>query len=235
MHAMRARHIEAILRQIYRGHATSSPAHQAELEGRLTASFRSSPGPGIVLGRKRTIARRFGVAAMVCGTALAASQLPVRYSIRVGERLTISVRRDEPVPQPNVLMPILQQAGSTVARVQTRREASGVVVVAQLWGETLAGGLARQVRAAYPAARVSVRPMQGGLRGTVLDKLRYELLDIASPQQIAQARAAVMKELATRGEKATVEISEGEIAARPQPRILVRVHGRRPGVTQERP
>lgn len=223
---MRARHIEAILRQIYRAHGAPSPAHQVELEARLTESFRRRHGPAVVLRRKRTMARRFALAAMVCGTAFAASQLPARYSVRVGERLTISVRPGEPVPQPDVLMPILQQAGSTVARVQTRQEASGVVVVAELWGEALARDLARQVRAAFPAAGVSVSPMQGSLRGTVLDKLRYELLAIAGPQQIAQARAAVLRELAARGEKATVEISEGKAAGRPQPRILVSVHGR---------
>lgn len=223
---MRARHIEAILRQIYRGHGTPSPAHQAELEARLSQSFRRRPGCAIALRRKPTMARRFAVGAMVCGTALAASQLPARYSVRVGERLTISVRPGEPLPQPDVLMPILKQAGSTVARVQTRQEASGAIIVAELWGETLAGDLARKVRAAFPAARVSVSPMQGGLRGTVLGKLRYELLHIAGPEQIAGARAAVLKELAARGEKATVEISGGETAGRPQPRILVRVHGK---------
>lgn len=166
------------------------------------------------------------VAAMVCGTALAASQLPARYSVKVGEQLTISVRPGDPLPQPDVLMPILRQAGSTVARVRTRQEASGAVMVAELWGGALAGDLAQQVRAAFPATHVSVSPMQGDLRGTVLDKLSYELLDIADPQQIAQARAAVLKELAARGEKATVDISDGEIAGRPQPRILVRVHGK---------
>lgn len=222
---MRARQIEATLRQIYRRHEDLSATHQAELEARLTECFTSGPRRGPVAYWKRRTARRIVMTAMVCGTALAGSQLPAQYSVKVGEQLTISVRAGDPLPQPDVLMPMLQQAGSTVARVHTRQRADGAVMVAEIWGNTLAGDLPDQVRAVFPSAHVAVRSMQGNLRGTVLDKLRYELLDLAGPRQVAQARAALLKELAARGENATVDISAGDLAGRRQPRILVRVHG----------
>ena len=223
---MRVPQIEATLRQIYRGHEELSAAHQAKLEARLTESFKARPQCGAVSSGSRRMARRIVMTAMVCGTALAASQLPAEYAVKVGEQLTISVQASDPLPQPDVLMPMLRQGGSTVARVQTRRQAGGVVMVAELWGKALAADLPDHVRAAFPSAQVNVRPIQGNLRGTVLDKLRYELLDLPGPQQVAQARAAVLKELAARGENATVDISAGDLAGRRQPRILVRVHGR---------
>lgn len=224
---MRARHLESILGQIYRPCRDVSVAHQAALATRLTAAFTGGPSSRAALPRKRTVPRWLVMTALVFGTALAAAQLPAEYSVRVGELLTISARSGNPAPSLAVLMPMLQQAGSTVARVRIRNVASGVVVVAELWGDTLAPALPEHLHAAFPSCRVSVSSLQGNLRGTVLDKLRYQLLDLADPQRRALARAALLKELARRGENASVDISSGNVAGRPQPRILVRVRGKK--------
>lgn len=152
----------------------------------------------------------------------------LRSSI-VGEVLMISVGHGDSVPQQEVLMPMLEQAGASQARVRIKHTAAGDVLVVQLWGEKLPDDLADRVRSTFPSAQVSERPLVGHLHGTLLDKLRYELLELSDPQKIEQLRANLVKELAAQGENGTVDISVSDVNGRPT-HILSHA-GEGPGVT----
>jgi len=225
---MKRSRIDSILQQIYRKPGPPSPAYQTELETRLTALYVENLPEREVQGllRKR-MARWYIGAALICGTAAAVSQVSVVYAVEVGKRLTISVAPGDVLPQPEVLMPMLEHAGSKAARVRTQQTAAGSVMVVELWGDKLPGDLSDEVRSVFPTARVSVTSLAGSLRGSLLDRIRYQLLGVSDPRKIEDARAALIKELAAKGEAATVEISTNEVAGRSQSRVLVRVPARR--------
>jgi hypothetical protein len=226
---MRTKHLDSVLRQIYGRCWTRSESHQERLEARLTAQYvklplyRNAAAPSW----RRAVIRASTLIPFVCAALLAAaSQVPSQYSLTVGELLIVTVRPGGPPPRRELMMALLERAGASEARVRVHHGTTGNLLVMQLWGERLPKDLAARVRAAFPAAQVSERPLTGNVHGSLLDKLGYELLALSDPSKIEQLRATMVKELAARGESGSVDISMTDIDGRRQPRVLVKVPGR---------
>jgi len=223
------------LTALYPPHRNPPPGQREALEQELLGKWRSRAADRA--GQPNRL-RRVALGGLLLAGTAAASQLPIDTLLTVGQHVSIRLQPGASLPPPDALSEAFasapEPAGTrTAARTQLRvtlDESGQPTIEADVWSSTSLADLESRLRAipGLAKAEISLSPLQGPSRETLLGVLEQALLDVPpDPAAVAAARARLQSDLAARGIDGQVDLQVDEPAPG-QKRVRVRTT-RQPG------